>query len=82
MKADGDYAELALKAEKAVSALKDPELRKVAFEKILDELLGRSAEESSSGNDQKATKKTSPAPPPKVKAAVHAPVVHGPTSSR
>ena len=33
------YIELVAQAEKAVSGVKDPELRRVAFEKILDDLL-------------------------------------------
>src|SRR5437867_6881486 len=34
-----DYAELVAKAEKAVAAVKDPELKLVAFQKVLDDLL-------------------------------------------
>jgi hypothetical protein len=34
-----DYAELVAKAEKAVIAVKDPELKRIAFQKILDDLL-------------------------------------------
>jgi hypothetical protein len=42
-----DYAALVAQAEKAVSAVKDPELRRIAFQKVLDELLagGGSANE-------------------------------------
>jgi hypothetical protein len=42
MTARGDYAELVAQAEKAVSGVKDPELRRIAFQKILDDLLGGS----------------------------------------
>jgi hypothetical protein len=38
-----DYKELVAQAEKAVAAVKDPELRRIAFQKILDDLLGGSA---------------------------------------
>ncbi len=34
-----DYSELVAKAEAAVAAVKDPELKRVAFQKILDDLL-------------------------------------------
>ena len=33
------YSELVAQAESAVSAVKDPELKRVAFEKVLDDLL-------------------------------------------
>ncbi len=35
-----NYAELVSKAEEAVAAVKDPELRRIAFQKVLDDLLG------------------------------------------
>jgi len=38
-----DYSEVVKQAEQAVGAVKDPELRRVAFEKILDDLLGSSS---------------------------------------
>lgn len=38
-----DYTELVAQAEKAVAGVKDPELRRIAFQKILDDLLGGSA---------------------------------------
>jgi hypothetical protein len=43
MTAGADYVELVAQAEKAVSGVKDPELRRIAFQKILDDLLGGSA---------------------------------------
>src|SRR5437773_6715693 len=46
------YSELVAQAESAVSAVKDAELRRVAFEKILDDLLA-----SSSGGAQDSTAK-------------------------
>jgi len=35
-----DYAELVAQAEKSVTGIKDAELKRIAFQKILDELLG------------------------------------------
>ena len=35
-----DYAQLVAQAESAVAAVKDPELKRVAFQKVLDDLLG------------------------------------------
>lgn len=35
-----DYPELVAQAEKAVAGVKDPELKRIAFQKILDDLLG------------------------------------------
>jgi hypothetical protein len=42
-----DYPELVAQAEKAVAGVKDPELRRIAFQKILDDLLGGSASPAS-----------------------------------
>ena len=42
------YSELVTQAEQAVSAVKDAELRRVAFEKVLDDLLLRASGESRS----------------------------------
>lgn len=47
MKKQKPYAELVSQAESAVASIKDPELRRVAFERILDDLL--SAESSPHG---------------------------------
>jgi hypothetical protein len=43
MSTRADYAELVAQAEKAVAGVKDAELRRIAFQKILDDLLGGSA---------------------------------------
>jgi len=44
MKRSKPYAELVAQAEEATRAIKDPELRRVAFERVLDDLLaGRGA---------------------------------------
>ena len=39
MKEQPDYAGLVVKAEKAVASVKDPELRRIAYQKILEDLL-------------------------------------------
>jgi hypothetical protein len=41
---EGDYVELVARAEQAVRAVKDPELKRVAFAKILDDLLSSRGE--------------------------------------
>ena len=38
--ADTNYEDLVKQAEQAVAPVKDPELKRIAFEKILDSLLG------------------------------------------
>lgn len=43
------YAELVTQAEVATRAIKDPELRRVAFERVLDDLLAGSTGTSQSG---------------------------------
>jgi len=40
-----NYAELVTQAEKAVGSVQDPELRRVAFQKVLDDLLGSASQE-------------------------------------
>jgi hypothetical protein len=54
-----NYADLVKQAEKAVASVKDPELRRVAFEKVLDDLLalGSASKEVS---QKKSAGKTSP----------------------
>jgi len=47
MKKQKPYAQLVSQAESAVASIKDPELRRVAFERVLDDLL--SAESSPHG---------------------------------
>lgn len=39
MKTEKPYADLVSQAERAVGSIKDPELRRVAFERVLDDLL-------------------------------------------
>ena len=56
------YEELVVRAEKAVAAVKDPELRRVAFEKVLDDLLAAFSSPApaaaSKGRSRKAAAKT------------------------
>lgn len=68
-----NYADLVKQAEKAVASVKDPELRRVAFEKVLDDLLalGSASKEDS---QKKSTGKTSP------KAQLNRKVRGGPTA--
>lgn len=54
-----EYAAMVAEAEESVSAVKDPELRRVAFEKILVTLLDRGA---STGGKQKPQRRTEGAP--------------------
>jgi hypothetical protein len=64
------YAAMVVEAETAVAAVKDPELRRVAFEKILATLL----EEPTSSTDASCSKRRPPAPSaegrPMVKGAI------------
>ena len=70
MSTQKSYSDLVTQAEQAVSAVKDPELRRVAFEKILDDLLLRASDTSGSkavsGASQKvgshASKQSKPQP--------------------
>jgi membrane protein involved in colicin uptake len=48
------YSELVAQAESAVSAVKDAELRRVAFEKILDDLLASSSTGASDSTTSRA----------------------------
>jgi hypothetical protein len=58
------YSELVKQAESAVSSVKDPELRRAAFEKILDDLLSNGSGESPrtipSDSKKRKTAKTRP----------------------
>lgn len=55
-----DYAQMIKEAERAVAPVKDPELKRIAFEKILDSLLEKPHRESSarSTTARRATKGT------------------------
>ena len=44
MAAKSDYGELVSQAERAVSSVKDPELKRAAFEKVLEDLLANRAQ--------------------------------------
>ena len=59
MKKAKPYAALVTQAEAATSAIKDPELRRVAFERVLDDLLvGASVLQNVSAPQQKPAKKS------------------------
>ena len=49
MKQSKRYAELVTQAEEAIRAIKDPELRRVAFERVLDDLLSGGGTTTQSG---------------------------------
>lgn len=51
-----DYAAIVAEAEKAVAAVKDPELKQAAFVKVLDTLLAAASESSSSGDEDEPQK--------------------------
>jgi len=63
-KVEVDYTEILAQAEKAVAGVKDPELRRAAFEKILDRLLGHTSTSQTSG---KKTAKAAAAFPTRTK---------------
>jgi hypothetical protein len=52
-----DYSEVVAQAEKAVASVKDPDLKKIAFQKILDDLLGSPPASRKGGPIEKATNK-------------------------
>lgn len=54
MESRADYAELVARAEQAVAAVQDPELKRIAFQKILDDLL---KDPSSDSTQKKAVAK-------------------------
>jgi hypothetical protein len=58
MKTSKPYAELVTQAEEATRAIKDPELRRVAFERVLDDLLA-----GSTGTSQSRALSVKPARP-------------------
>ena len=55
------YAALVTQAEKAVASVKDPSLKQIAFQKVLDDLLNASEEERPSPSRQADTRKAKPA---------------------
>ena len=52
------YAALVAEAEAAVASVKDPELRRVAFEKILETLLEQSSTRSSTGGTGRSKRRS------------------------
>jgi hypothetical protein len=57
-----DYATLVAEAEKAVAAVKDPDLRRAAFEKVLEKLLDSPLPQSTPRKVQRPHAKESAAP--------------------
>jgi hypothetical protein len=55
---DRPYAELVTQAEAAVAGVKDPELRRAAFEKVLEDLLSQAGQKSASSARAKAHRTT------------------------
>jgi hypothetical protein len=66
-----DYAQLVAQAEKAVTAVTDPELKRIAFQKVLDDLLVTSSE--SHGGKPPVRRKTKERGSPTKKANRHGP---------
>jgi hypothetical protein len=52
-----DYSEVVAQAENAVASVKDPDLKKIAFQRILDDLLGSRPTSKKVGSPAKATSK-------------------------
>jgi membrane protein involved in colicin uptake len=57
MKAEERYAALVAQAEKAVASVKDPSLKQIAFQKVLDDLLGANEQERPSPSRRGTTRK-------------------------
>jgi hypothetical protein len=63
MPKSGSYEELVAQAERAVAAVKDPELKRAAFEKVLDDLLSsRGAREEAAPSQARIRKAKSSRP--------------------
>ena len=67
MTTERNYAELVAQAEKAVAGVKDPELKRVAFQKVLDDLLALQSD--AVPRKRAADRKAPPASERKAKAA-------------
>lgn len=62
------YAELVAQAEKAVDAVKDPDLKRIAFQKILDDLLSQGGTNKSVKPRARKTRTRQGAEKPKARA--------------
>lgn len=71
MTTERNYAELVSQAEKAVAAVKDPELKRVAFQKVLDDLLA--LQSGAAPRKSSAEKKPRPVASTKTKTAKSGP---------
>jgi hypothetical protein len=60
MASEQSYAEMIKEAEAAVAPVKDPELKRIAFEKILDSLLAKGSSETASGLEKSPPRSRSP----------------------
>jgi hypothetical protein len=67
MKTPKPYAELVNRAEESTRAIKDPELRRVAFERVLDDLLSGGGNIVESGRHPGGKVKLPGSPPAKTK---------------
>lgn len=65
MKDSLDYQTLVERAENAVAAVKDPELKRIAFQKILESLISNGSEEGTPKPRRSGVPKTIAAKPPK-----------------
>lgn len=74
MTAERNYTELVAQAEKAVANVKDPELKRVAFQKVLDDLL--TLQSGAVPRKSAAAKKAPSGSERKVKAAKSGPQVY------
>lgn len=54
-----DYSEIVARAEKAVASVKDPELKRIAFQRVLDDLLGSFGAKDADGITARARKTSS-----------------------
>jgi hypothetical protein len=52
-----DYSDVVARAEKSVASVKDPELRRIAFQRILDDLLGSSGAKEASARVTRRSRK-------------------------
>jgi hypothetical protein len=62
-----DYPKLVDQAEKAVASVKDPELKRIAFQKVLDDLLQSSLPTEARGAKPKSTPRSKAKPTRKAK---------------
>ena len=64
MQEASEYGELVAKAEQAVASVKDPELKRVAFQKVLDDLLASGTKSQPKSHAEKTEPTTKGQKPP------------------